>query len=276
MGRRFPFDILLAGIGAGGRRNTTLATVEQLSKARLTFSLSIHSSFVRQLCQQVVQLDGSFYTGEKDEDVYERIARRVLNEAARAPGVALVDDGHPLFFDDVGDKILRRASRLGLKVVSLPAVSCLDTMIAQCGLRIGCVGTQIVEATTLVLYDQKLNPSMDTLVMQIGWFGTSLLVEIEAHTKERFLPLQKHLLKFYPRDHPIRLLRAAELRNEKPLRVGLRLGQLANRFRSINTDCTLYIPGLDNDSRCDATMLRQLTDRDHLSRIARPRKPRKA
>jgi len=224
----------------------------------------------------VIELDEVYYTGERDEDVYETIGRRVLDEGGRAPGVALVDDGHPLFFDDVGDKILRRASRGGLKVISLPAVSCLDAMISQCGLRFGIAGAQIVEATALVLCDQKLNPSMDTLVMQIGWFGTSLLVDVEAHTKERFLPLQRHLLKFYPKKHGIRLLRVAELRNEKPIRLGLRLGQLAERFRSIRTDSTLYIAALNNAPTCDATLLRQLTDREHFLRIARPAKPRSA
>src|SRR5260370_12479406 len=89
--------------------------------------------------------------------------------------VAMVDDGPRLLFDDVNEQIENRGRRLGLKVVVLPAVSSIDAMMVECGLRLNPVGIQMVEATTLVLHRQQINPAFDTLVLQIGWFGTSLI-----------------------------------------------------------------------------------------------------
>jgi uncharacterized protein YabN with tetrapyrrole methylase and pyrophosphatase domain len=246
----------------------TFGTAEMLGRARLVFNLSVRRSLVERLSRRVVHLDEAYFTGEEDDRVYEKLVRIVLKEASDAPGVAVVDDGHPLLFDDVGDRILQRGKRRGLRVLALPSVSSLDALMTECGLRINAVGIQIVEATTLVLFRQELNPTLDTLVLQIGWFGTSLLIPVEAHTAERFVPLQQHLLRFFPHEHGVRILRAPLKPGEKPMRIGCRLERLCRQYRRITGACTLYVPAIEVAHRIDRALLRNLTDKQHLAEIA--------
>jgi uncharacterized protein YabN with tetrapyrrole methylase and pyrophosphatase domain len=268
MAKRYPYDILLAGIGIGGKHHTTVATVELLRKARIVFSLSVDDAFVRSLCRNFVDLHDVYYTGEEDGQVYARLTRKILDEARQAPGVAMVDDGHPLLFDDVNEQIAKRGRRMGMKVVVLPAVSSIDAMMVECGLRLNPIGIQMVEATTLVLHRQQINPAFDTLVLQIGWFGTSLIVPVEGQTSKRFVPLQKYLMKFFPRTHRVRILSAPVFAKDKPLNLSCKLEDVNRHYRRINSACNLYIPALDIPSDIDEDLLEQLPDKEHLARIA--------
>jgi precorrin-6B methylase 1 len=268
MAKRYPYDILLAGIGIGGKHNTTLATVELLRKARIVYSLSVHGAFVRTLCPNFVDLHDVYYTGEEDEDVYARLAQKILDEAKKAPGVAMVDDGHPLLFDDVNEEIAKRGRRMGLKVVVLPSVSSIDAMMVECGLLLNPVGFQMVEATTLVLNRQQINPAFDTLVLQIGWFGTSLIVPVEGQTSERFVPLQKYLMKFFPRTHRVRIMSAPVFAKDKALNLSCKLEDVKKHYRRINSASNLFVPALDLPTDVDEDLLEQLPDKEHLARIA--------
>ena len=77
-------------------------------------------------------------------------------------------------------------------------------MAANCGLEINTGGFQIFDATTIVAINQDLNPHVDTLIMQIGWFGTSLVADITHSKKGRFKPFVDYLRRFYPADQPVR------------------------------------------------------------------------
>lgn len=268
---RYPYDILLAGVGIGGPGNTTLATVELLRRARVVYTLSVHAAWLRKTCRRVVEVDDLYFTGEEDTAVYRRLADSVLKEAERAGGVAWVEDGHPLIYDDMCNDIRRRGTRRGLKVTVLPAVSTLDTLVAHCGVTFDSTGLQVVEATSLVAARQRLNPCFETLVLQLGWFGTSLLVSVESHTKERFVPLEAYLRRFYPPAHRVRILRARQFAGDSSPVVGCRLGQLSQQYRRIEVDSTLHLPASEMEASWDTEFVDQTTDRHRLDRIAKVR-----
>jgi hypothetical protein len=180
----------------------------------------------------------------------------------------MVDDGHPLLFDDVNEEISKRGRRMGLKVVVLPSVSSIDAMMVDCGLLMNPVGFQMVEATTLVLNRQQINPAFDTLVLQIGWFGTSLIVPVEGQTSERFVPLQKYLMKFFPRSHRVRIMSASVFPKDKPLNLSCKLEDVKKHYRRINSASNLLVPALDLPTDVDEDLLEQLPDKEHLARIA--------
>jgi siroheme synthase len=266
---RYPYDILLAGVGIGGPNHTTLGTVRLLRRARVAFTLSVHAAWLRRICRRVVEVDESYYTGEEDAVVYRRLADVVLREAKRAGGVAWVEDGHPLIYDDMCNDIRRRGKRHGLRVTALPAVSSLDTLVADHGVRFDSTGLQIVEATSLVLARQRLNPCFETLVLQLGWFGTSLLLPVLSHREERFAPLQSYLRRFYPAAHRVRILRARQFAGDGSPVVGCRLDRLSRQFRRIAVDSTLHLPPCDKEASWDTDLAEQTTDRRRLDQIAR-------
>lgn len=235
------FDILLAGIGVGGPGRTTAEVLDALRRVRRIFSLSVHEVFLRALGPEFVSLDEIYYSGEEDVRVYDRIARLVLEEGRRQPPIALVDDGHPLIYDDVNRLILQRGRRKGLNVLAMPAVSFLDALVIEGTVPFDGTGLQIVEASTLVSKRQRLNPDFNTLILQIGWFGISELHDGDGLRSDALRPLQEHLERFFPPDHPVRVVRAGNGDIGRRKRQ-LRLGSLAAAGLRIEPDCSLFVP----------------------------------
>ena len=244
MAARYSYDICLAGTGMGDYRNTTIKTLELLHRARIVFSLSTRTPWLRRHCSRLIDLWNEYYTGEEDVDVYKRLADRVLAEASRMGGVMLVGDGNPFFCDALSEDILRRGRRRGLIVKIEPAVSSLDVMLAQFGGRIGEDGLQVVEASALVEDQQHLNPLFDTFVLQVGFFGTVHLVPALTQDRRRLRPLLDHLLKFYPPEHRVRILRIPMVTGEKKSAFSCRLENLCDQGRAISVDATLHIPSV--------------------------------
>jgi len=267
------YDVTIAGLPIGGLTRTTPETLHAFKSARVIFDLTSHSRLLRKFCEQLINLDNEYWTGELDEDVYERIATIVLNAARSGAGVVLVVDGHPAIYQDLSLDIYNRGKRRGLKVKILPAVSCIDLMISSGELPLDARGLQILEATTMVGLNTRLNPFLDLLIMQIGWFGTSLLYEVAHNTKGRFKPLITYLTKFYPGHHKVRLLRVPASPVARCRSLVFAISSLDRFHKSITTDTTLFIPALDNDddSSVNEEFLEQTEDKNYLASIARLR-----
>ncbi len=263
-------DITIVGLPIGKLDRITPETLKVIRKARVVLDLTSSKRLLKKLCKNVIDLDPYYWTGEEDEIVYKRIADKVLDQARTGPAVVLVVDGHPGIYQDLSWDIYDRGRRRRLKVTMLPAISFLDLMIAFCNLRIDASGLQILEATSIVAYKYRLNTEVDTLVMQIGWFGTSLLFEVEQSTKDRFAPLIKYLLKYYPADHIIKLIRAPRSAHEQPTVISSKLSTFGRFSRSITTDMTMLIPAVGtNNTVSDKDFVRKTTDTEHVARIGR-------
>ena len=263
-------DIYLLGRGiVDGVGQMTLETLEALKSSRLVFDLSGDMKAISKLHPNVVDLYDEYWTGELCDDVYERLEARVLDEAATNGGpVAIVVDGHPMLFDDVNWSIFRNGRRRGLKVVALPGVSCLDTMMIDVGFDLG-EGAQIVHANHLLSYDIALDPHLQSYVLQIGKFGTGFFSrETKRNLPGRFTPLVEHLTRFYTPDVMVTLIVSL---GEQSLRRRVRLGKLddARAFLHKHQDdgLTMHIPA-QRRGVVNARFSRALDDADHLAAIA--------
>jgi uncharacterized protein YabN with tetrapyrrole methylase and pyrophosphatase domain len=263
------FDIALTGVGIGGFSQTTLETLEAFKRARIIFHLTGYHRKLQQYCDQVVDLDKDYWTGELDTDVYKRMANKILDEAKKGPGVVMVGDGHPAYYDDVTWDIYRRGRRRGLDVRILPAISSIDSMAANCGLEIHTGGFQIFDATTIVAINQEINPHVDTLIMQIGWFGTSLVFDITHSKKGRFKSFIKYLRRFYPADHPVRVMEAPFSERHPPVVISTKLGKLDDHHRKIIPIMSMFVPALPEETpQENEEFIRETTDVGHLKELA--------
>ena len=263
------FDIALTGIGIGGFEQTTLQTLDAFKRARIIFHLTSFHQRLKKYCKQVVDLDDQYWTGESDEDVYPRMANIVLDEAKKGPGVVMVGDGHPAYYDDVTWDIYRRGKRRGLNVKILPAISSIDSMAANCGLEIHAGGFQIFDATTIVAINQEINPHVDTLIMQIGWFGTSLVADISHSKKGRFKPIVDYLSRFYPMDQPVRVMGAPYTEKDAPVVITTKLGSLDQHHKKIMPVMSMFIPALPvEESEQNEDFIRSTADMEHLKEVA--------
>jgi uncharacterized protein YabN with tetrapyrrole methylase and pyrophosphatase domain len=264
------FDIALTGIGIGGFERVTLETLDVFKRARIIFHLTGYHRRLKQFCKKVVNLEKYYWTGEEDLTVYTRLADLFLDEARRGPGVVAVGDGHPAFYDDVTWDVYRRGKEAGLDVRILPAISCLDSMSAQCDLEIHTGGLQILDATTMVANKQTVNPHIDALIMQIGWFDSALLYYVARSKRQRFKPVIDYLLKFYSASHPLRILEAPNNKKEAATVVSTQVGLLDRYSSKLLPSSCLYIPAVEDrrgDSAFDEFAARG-RDEQHLRRIA--------
>jgi uncharacterized protein YabN with tetrapyrrole methylase and pyrophosphatase domain len=213
-------------------------------------------------------VDDLYWSGGLDEEVYRKIANAVLAEAKRGPRVVYVEEGHPAFYDDVTWDIYRRGKRRGLKVRILPAISCLDSMMANCELEIDATGLQIFEATSLVASNQRINPHADLLIMQVGWFGTSLLYEISHNKPGRFQGLTDYLVQYYPPTHRVSVLRAPTSGVERPLVLTTELHSLDRHRRKIVSDSCLFVRSLEGKSEPNEEFIAATASKSHLETIA--------
>jgi uncharacterized protein YabN with tetrapyrrole methylase and pyrophosphatase domain len=266
---RKSFDIALTGVGIGGFSQTTLETLEAFKRARIIFHLTSYHRQLQKYCKQVVNLDKEYWTGELDTDIYKRMANKILDEAKNGPGVVMVGDGHPAYYDDVTWDIYRRGKRRGLDVRILPAISSIDSMAANCGLEIQAGGFQIFDATTIVAFNQEINPYIDALIMQIGWFGTSLVFDINHSKKGRFKPFIKYLRRFYPANHPVRVMEAPFSERHPPVVISTKLGKLDDHHKKIIPIMSLFVPALPEETSSEnEEFIKETMEIGHLEELA--------
>lgn len=265
-------DIYLLGRGiAGGIAQMSVEAIDALKRSRLVFDLSGDVKAIRKLHPNVVDLYDDYWTGELCEDVYARLKDQVLAEIVQnGPTVSIIVDGHPMLFDDVNWSIVRSGKRKGLRVVPLPGISCLDTMMIDVGVDMA-EGAQIVHANQLLLYGIRLDPHMQTYVFQVGKFGTDFFSrETKRNLPGRFTPLVDYLTKFYPADHVVTLI-VSTGNGRGTIRKRVRLGRLdeARAFLHKNQDygLSMHIPACPREIT-NHEFSRQIDDLEHLARIA--------
>ena len=235
-------DLYILGTGINGIDQLTRESEKALREARIVLQLT--GGLQRELGRinpNTEDLDPVYGSGDDRGVGYSRLIRRVMDELRRGPGVAIVTYGHPLFFDDVNNELLRRGRRAGYKVKVLPAISCLSTLSVDLEIDYG-DGLQIYEATELVLYRHRLNPNIHTLLIQVGMFKFDGTPDMAPTFPGRFDSLRAYLLKFYPPSQKIKLAISDE--GEGREIISSRLHRLDSHRRRMSISTTMYIPPL--------------------------------
>ena len=167
----------------------------------------------------------------------------MLDEVEKGPEVALASYGHPMVFDDTTMELVRLSKKRGFRCRVLPAVSCIDTLCVDVGIDPG-DGLQVFEASDLVELNMSMNPQLNTLLFQIGTFGTSVIGDDEP-VPGRFTPLVEYLQRFYPPDHRVIIVFSNDGSMPGPDLLKTRLSRMDSHRRRIFPGVSLYIPALD-------------------------------
>jgi precorrin-6B methylase 1 len=236
-----PVDLWILGLGIRGLSQVTVETLDVLRRCRRILHLTQQHEELAAINPRLVDLEEAYWTGEERPVVYERLVELVLAEVARGPEVALVSYGHPMIFDDVTLELVRRSRRDGFTCRVLPAVSCLDTLCIDLGIDYG-RGLQVFEASSLVADDQPMSPQLDTLVLQLGEFGTDRTADTLDGSRGRLRPLVRHLLRFYAPGHRAVIAFSDDGDFAEPQLLGTRVGRLAAHAGRIFPGVTLYLP----------------------------------
>jgi len=190
--------IVIVGLGPGAREQLTLEAWQVLSEAGEVYLRTNQHPTVPHLPSgpEYHSFDEQYETLDTFEQVYEEIARRVLELGRRPEGVLYATPGHPLMGETATLKIIALAREAGLPLRVVAGVSFLEPVTTALGID-PFDGLQICDATILARkHHPNLDPDVAALVVQV--YNRRVASEVKMT-----------LLNLYHEEQPIRLVRGA-------------------------------------------------------------------
>ncbi|WP_078860797.1 SAM-dependent methyltransferase [Streptomyces rubellomurinus] len=259
----WPFDIGIVGTGIVGTHQLTREAEEVIRRSKHTFVIASGfgiTEHIETLCPQVTDLSRFYEPGMNRLPTYHRMAAEVLSAAVAEGPICLATYGHPWVYCYPTTLITRAAALLDLHVEVFPGVSAFDTLLVDLGTDIANGGIQMYEATDLLLRQRPVQTDVTCVIWQPTVVGDPTCPD-GPYAARQFEPLQEHLLRFYPRDHRVKLVTS---KNHPLLRstvVPLELGELAAALEGMPGIGTLYVPALTERPVLDSELLDLMVSR---------------
>jgi tetrapyrrole (corrin/porphyrin) methylase-like protein len=178
-------------------------------------------------------------------DNYKDVAQAVIDAANANPPVAWLTPGHPLIFDSVSQALLTFGQTQGWNVHVAPAISCIDTILAEVGYD-PANGLLVYEAYSLVMRQLPLITSFATLLLQPSAFGSDL-THYTSQWSPDLSPLRDHLLQYFDPAHQCAFIRS-QSRQGTPLQISWRqLGDMTSVSPDDIAGSTLFVPPVEQN-----------------------------
>ena len=170
---------------------------------------------------------------------YGAMVEAMLTDVRAGRRVCGVFYGHPGVFALVPHKAVAGARAEGFEAVMEPGISAEDCLYADLGIDPGKYGCQHFEASQLMFYQRRIDPTAYLIVWQVGMAGDRSLARFSTGPAYRRLLVQL-LAKDYPLAHPVIAYEAATLPITAPRMDELRLSDLVDADLRLQT--TLVFP----------------------------------
>jgi uncharacterized protein YabN with tetrapyrrole methylase and pyrophosphatase domain len=201
--------LYLIGSGISFPEHLTFQTLEILKRCKHIFTNLPPKELEKipnALRDRVTGLWEMYKENRSRSDNYQDVIDRVFESISRESPIGWLTPGHPMIFDSVSQALLKLCAANNVTVSIVPAISSLDTIIAQLGVD-PADGLFIYEATAAFEQNVYLNNQFATCLLQPSAFGSSLSHYTDAWTPD-LRPLSEYLMNFYPPDHRCALVRS--------------------------------------------------------------------
>lgn len=263
-------DIWIAGLGVQTATQVTREVEQAIRDSREVLYLDTGVAtrqFLSELCPRVTSLYEESYREEHSRvGAYAHMAERVIGAALDHPPVTFAIHGHPLVAAQPPFQVMELARARGLRVRVLPAVSALDTIMADLRLDPVAHGIQMYEATDLLLRRRPLQNDVPALIWQIGPLETCLHT-MRVSRAERFDRFTAHLRWFYPPRHEVLAIYCAPHTLMAPSVLRFALEDMGRHAQKIHNGFSLYIPPVTARPIHDHGLLQELYSVEHLRRV---------
>lgn len=268
--------IYLVGTGTVSILQLTHEAKAALEAAEVLYVLHAQSLVLDYLHERfgacVVDLSTAYAEEKPRSQTYHEIADAVLNGATQNSGrrVAYVTSGHPLVLVTTSQLILQAARERSIPIDVIPGVSSLDAAWADLRFDPGPDGMLMFEATSLLLRQYPLIPTVPLFIWQLNSVETALY-STHKNRPERFKRLQGYLLRFYPADHIGKLVHSASLPITKSEIVEVPLGDLGVLAEVATSQHILYVAPLSRQPIVDEKLRASISSVEHLRSLVDPR-----
>lgn len=241
------------------------STIEQADVVFLAVSDALVEIWVRQMHRDVRSLQAYYDEGKSRHLSYRQMVDAMLDEVRAGKRVCGAFYGHPGVFALAPHQAIAQAREEGFDAVMEPGISAEDCLYADLGIDPGRFGCQHFEASQLMFYQRRLDPSAYLVLWQVGLAGDRSHQRFA--TGPAYLQLLVDLLASdYPLDHPVVIYEAATLAISQPRIERLALKDLVHT--ALHMQSTLIVPPCQ-PLRHNPRMHEQLDALDRMSGVAR-------
>lgn len=232
------------------------AHIEQAEVVFVAASDAVVELWVQQMRPDARSLQPYYAEGKSRHRTYREMVAAMLGEVRAGRRVCGAFYGHPGVFARVPHDAIALARAEGFEATMEPGVSAEDCLYADLGIDPGHVGCQHYEASQLLFYRRRIDPSAYLVLWQVGVAGDRTYRRFATSAAHRQL-LVDRLLEDYPPGHEAIIYEAATLPIAAPRVQPVALRDLATVDMRMHS--TLVVP--------PAAPL--LPDRALLARLAR-------
>lgn len=218
----------LACVGMGmtlGSHLTPLARshIEQADVVFAGLSDGAVERWLERMHPDVRSLQPCYAEGKSRMQTYRQWVELMMIELRAGKRVCGVFYGHPGIFAWSPHKVIEVARAEGFEAHMEPGISAEDCLYADLGIDPGRFGCQHFEASQLLFYERRIDPTGYLVLWQVGLVGDLSLTRFSTGPAYRQV-LVDLLSQDYPLDHEIIIYRAATLPIQAPeiRRVALR------------------------------------------------------
>lgn len=243
----------------------------EIEHADVVFGLvsdAIVQLWLQEMRPDMRSLQPYYVEGKPRTDSYREMIEAMLVEVRAGRRVCGVFYGHPGVFAQVPHHTIAQARAEGFDAQMQPGISAEDCLYADLGIDPGTYGCQHYEASQLMFYERRLDPSAYLVLWQIGVAGDRSLARTSTDAAYRRLLLDLLVAEGYPSDHDVVIYEAATLPITVPRMEHIPLSGLIDA--ELKLQSTLVLPPA-RPMRRNEQMLLRITELDAASRLTRPR-----
>lgn len=225
--------INIIGLGPGSKESITLGTIDSLKTVDKVFlRTEKHPTveYINKLGIAYETFDGEYEVGESFDDVYNSIAKSLIEASKDYSDIIYAVPGHPLVAEKSVDILIKLCRQNNIKFKILPAVSFVDALMESLLLD-PVEGLKIIDAFDIK--NQVMDKRIGTIITQV--YDKFIASEVKLN-----------LMNYYKDDTEIFFVRAAGIEGLEEIRK-IPLYEL-DRQHNIDHLTSVYIPKVSNNN----------------------------
>jgi len=199
--------------------------IEQADVVFAGVSDGIVELWLTRMHKDVRSLQPFYREGKSRMQTYRQMVDAILTEVRAGQRVCGVFYGHPGVFAWAPHKSIEIARREGYPAHMEPGISAEDCLYADLGIDPGKFGCQHFEASQLLFYQRRIDPTAYLVLWQVGLVGDQSLARFSTGPAYRQV-LVDVLANDYPLDHEVIIYRTPTLPIQQARIERVTLGEL--------------------------------------------------
>ncbi|HEY1138562.1 MAG TPA: SAM-dependent methyltransferase [Xanthomonadaceae bacterium] len=236
-------SFVAVGLGMMLGAHMTPRARSEIEHADVVFALvsdAIVERWVQDMRGDARSLQPFYAEGKRRTQSYREMIEAMLSEVRAGRRVCGVFYGHPGVFAQVPHHAIAQARSEGFDAQMHAGISAEDCLYADLGIDPGTFGCQHYEASQLMFYQRRLDPSAYLVLWQIGVAGDRSVSRFGTGPAHRRLLIELLAGEGYPLDHEVIVYEAATLPIVEPRMERMPLSALVDA--ELRLQSTLVVP----------------------------------